>query len=151
MIKGSCLCGGVRFEIARVLPLFELCHCRRCRKATGSAFSAAVAVRPEDFRLVQGLELISRYEAPILDAPPPYRVCFCSRCGSHVPPADVDRAWNWFKIDAGVLDDDPGIRPDRHIFTELMAPWFTITDDLPRPDWDALVELRRALRRPSRA
>src|SRR5215475_5257429 len=76
MIKGSCLCGGVRFEIARVLPLFELCHCRRCRKATGSAFSAAVAVRPEDFRLVQGLELISRYEAPILDAPP--RTAFVS-------------------------------------------------------------------------
>jgi hypothetical protein len=60
----------------------------------------------------------------------------------------VDPAWNWFKIDAGLLDDDPEIRPDRHIFTELMAPWFEITDQLPRPDWDALVELRRPLRRP---
>jgi hypothetical protein len=39
----------------------------------------------------------------------------------------VDPAWNWFKIDAGLLDDDPEIRPDRHIFTELMAPWFEIT------------------------
>ena len=71
MIKGSCLCAGVRFEIARVLPLFEFCHCNRCRKATGSAFSAAFATRPEDFRLVQGKELISSYEAPILEAPPP--------------------------------------------------------------------------------
>jgi hypothetical protein len=61
----------------------------------------------------------------------------------------VDPAWNWFKIDAGLLDDDPGIRPDRHIFTELMAPWFEITDELPRPNWDTLVELRRPLRRPS--
>jgi len=149
MIKGSCLCGGVRFEIARVLPLFEFCHCNRCRKATGSAFSAAVAVRPEDFHLVQGKELISSYEAPILKAPPPYRICFCSRCGSHVPPPDVDPASNWFKIDAGLLDDDPGVRPDRHIFTDLMAPWYEITDELPRPDWDTLVELRRPLRRPS--
>ena len=137
----------MRFEIARVLPLFEFCHCNRCRKATGSAFSAAFAVRPEDFHLVQGKELISSYEAPILKAPPPYRICFCTRCGSHVPPPDVDPAWSWFKIDAGLLDDDPGIRPDRHIFTELMAPWFEITDELPRPDWDTLVELRRPLRR----
>jgi hypothetical protein len=39
--------------------------------------------------------------------------------------------------------------PERHIFTELMAPWFEITDELPRPDRDTLVELRRPLRRPS--
>ena len=149
MIKGSCLCGGVRFEVARILPLFELCHCNRCRKATGSAFSAAFAVRPEDFRLLQGKDLIMSYEAPILDAPPPYRVCFCSRCGSQVPPPDVDPTWNWFKVPAGLLDDDPGICPNRHIFTHLKAPWFDITDDLPRPDWDTLVELRRPLRRHS--
>jgi hypothetical protein len=28
--------------------------------------------------------------------------------------------------------DDPGIRPSRHIFVGSKAPWFTITDDLPQ-------------------
>ena len=42
MIKGSCLCGGVKFEIRGSKGPFELCHCNRCRKATGSAFAAGL-------------------------------------------------------------------------------------------------------------
>ena len=82
MIRGGCLCGGVRFEIARAVGPFELCHCSRCRKASGSAFVAGLGVRTEDFRLVAGRELIAAYEAPILEHPPAYRTAFCTRCGS---------------------------------------------------------------------
>jgi hypothetical protein len=32
------------------------------------------------------------------------------------------------------LDDDPGIRPERHIYVGSKAPWFEITDDLPQHD-----------------
>jgi len=35
-------------------------------------------------------------------------------------------------IPAGTLDDDPGIRPQGHIFVEFKAPWFEITDPLPQ-------------------
>jgi hypothetical protein len=38
MFHGSCLCGGVRFEIERFVGPFELCHCTRCRKVSGSAY-----------------------------------------------------------------------------------------------------------------
>ena len=31
-IRGSCLCGGVRFEIDRACGPAEFCHCNRCRK-----------------------------------------------------------------------------------------------------------------------
>ena len=51
-IAGSCLCGGVRFEIAKALGPFELCHCSRCRKASGSAFAAMLGVRSSDFHFV---------------------------------------------------------------------------------------------------
>src|ERR1700692_2119455 len=64
MIKGSCLCGGVKFEIRGSKGPFELCHCNRCRKATGSAFAAGLRVRGEDLRIVQGQELIKTFEAP---------------------------------------------------------------------------------------
>ncbi len=146
MIKGSCLCGGVKFEIARVVGPFELCHCSRCRKASGSAFVAGVGVLREDFQLLQGGELIKTYEAPILEAPPAFRSCFCSRCGSPVPdPASDSR---WLEVHAGVLDDDPQLRPDRHIFVEVKAPWFVITDDLPQLDKAAVIRLRKAQPRP---
>ena len=51
MIQGGCLCGGVRFEIDRAVGPFELCHCRRCRKASGSAFMAGIGVRRADPQL----------------------------------------------------------------------------------------------------
>lgn len=140
MIAGSCLCGAVRFEIACAVGPFELCHCRRCRKASGSAFAAMVGVRNSDFRLIQGAELVTTYDAPILVAPPPYRVSFCRRCGSPVPnPAP---GADWFEIPAGLLDTDPGLRPERHIFVELKAPWDDIADSLPRLDAAALRALR---------
>lgn len=140
MIKGSCLCGGVRFEIEKAVGPFELCHCRRCRKATGSAFSPGIGVRRADFRMVSGRDLITSYEAPILRKPPGYRVFFCSRCGSPVP--DPEPAGEWFEIPAGLLDDDPQLKPDKHIFVELKAPWFEITDQLPTFDEKALIEHR---------
>lgn len=142
MIRGSCLCGGVRFEVARAVGPFELCHCSRCRKASGSAFVAGLGVNAEDYRLVQGEELISSYDAPILERPPAYRASFCRRCGSPVPnpfPADA-----FLELPAGLLDDHPGRRPDRHIFVEFEPAWSEISDDLPRLDKRALVELRRA-------
>jgi hypothetical protein len=142
MITGSCLCGGVQFEIEKTVGPFELCHCRRCRKASGSAFAAMIGVRTSDFRLLQGSELISTYDAPILREPPAYQNFFCRRCGSPVPNPNPEA--EWFEIPAGLLDIDPILRPDRHIFVELKAPWYEIEDRLPRYDLESLAELRRA-------
>ena len=146
MIRGSCLCGGVRFELDRAVGPFELCHCNRCRKTSGSAFLAAVGVRREDFRWVAGQELVRIYDAPILESPPAYRSCFCGRCGSPVPDPTSDAAW--FEIAAGALEGDPILRPDKHIFVELRSPWFEIADDLPRLDKQALIRLRAATHHP---
>ena len=146
MIRGGCLCGGVRFEIARAAGPFELCHCSRCRKASGSAFVPWLSVLREDFRLIQGEELIQRYEAPLRTRPPPYRASFCGRCGSPVP----DPKWEgpWIEVQAGVLDDDPGRRPERHILVEAKSPWFTITDALPQLDRPAIDALRKTMSSP---
>lgn len=154
MIHGSCLCGGVRFEFTKAAGPFELCHCRRCRKVSGSAFFSGLYVRIEDFRLVEGSDLITSYEAPILREPPAYRVSFCSRCGSPVPnPASQPQARSrlrsgLLKIPAGLLDDDPGLKPDKHIFIELKAPWFEIADDLPQYDLPGLIGLRTKTKMP---
>ncbi len=142
MITGGCLCGGVRFEFDEPEGAFELCHCSRCRKASGSAFLAGMWVAKECFRMLQGTDLVRSYEAPILRNPPPYRTCFCGVCGSLVPNPNPD----FFLVDvpAGSLDDDPGIRPDKHLVIGPKAPWFDITDDLPRMDVGQLKEYRLA-------
>jgi hypothetical protein len=130
----------VRFEIKRAVGPFELCHCRRCRKVSGSAFLAGVGVRAQDFHLLSGKDLISTYDAPILRSPPAYRVSFCSRCSSPVPNPEPNS--EWCEIPAGLLDGDPELKPDKHIFVEHRAPWFEIADKLPQYDLPALLELR---------
>jgi hypothetical protein len=147
MVTGSCLCGAVRFEIDRAVGPFELCHCNRCRKVSGSAFIAGLGIDAGDFRLLCGREFIVDYEAPILRRPPAYRTSFCSGCGSPVPnprPGDT-----WLEIHAGLLDADPGARPDRHIMVDYRAPWHEIDDELPQLDARALGRLRAAARKTS--
>jgi len=145
-IAGSCLCGGVRFEIERAIGPFELCHCNRCRKSSGSAFVAGVGVRVDEYRLLTGRELIASYDAPILERPPAYRVFFCTRCGSMVP--EPEPSGEWFEIPAGLLEGDPSVRPDKHIFAELEPAWLEIAARLPRLTKAELIELRLG-RRPA--
>ena len=130
MITGHCLCEGVAFEVDAVVGPFELCHCSRCRRVSGSAFVAGLGVRVADYRLVSGAELIQSYEAPILERPPAYRTAFCSRCGSPVP--NPPEGAEWFEIPAGLLNDDPGHTPDRHIYVDYKSAWDEIADTLPQ-------------------
>jgi hypothetical protein len=132
MIKGSCLCGGVRFEIERFVGPFEICHCTRCCKRSGAAALPMVAVLVSDFRFVAGRELVQIYDAPILYSPPAYRSVFCRVCGSPVPPPNPEG--ESLEIPAGLLDDDPKIKPDKHIFVEFVPAWDRISDALPRYD-----------------
>ena len=50
MLRGSCLCGGVRYEITGRLSGALNCHCSTCRKAHGAAFRSRARVRAADFR-----------------------------------------------------------------------------------------------------
>ena len=79
VLHGSCLCGGVKFEISGPLSHLLNCHCSKCRKQHGAAFRSRARVRVEDFRWLQGEELVSYYESS-----PGFHRGFCSRCGSPI-------------------------------------------------------------------
>ena len=109
-MNGSCLCGGVTFEVGEIVGPFELCHCNRCRKASGSAYAALVEVKTDGYRILQGRELIRSYRAPIIEKPPQYQVWFCSNCGSPLPNPEPEG--DIFEIPAGILNDLIHIKPD---------------------------------------
>ena len=140
VLSGGCLCGRVRFEVDRLTGPFELCHCRRCRKVTGSAYAATVGALAEDFRFLSGTDAIRRIELPVRERPPAYGVSFCGDCGSALPDPPAE---GFFEIPAGLLDDDPGLRPDKHIYVEYAAPWHAIDDRLPRFTAEAIARHRR--------
>ncbi len=101
----------------------QICHCSRCRKTSGSAFSTALLTATSSLRWVQGPESIT-----VFALPSGFRYAFCRVCGSPMPEPDV--SGKVVMLPAGCLDDDPGTRPFRHAYVGSKAPWFEITDDL---------------------
>ncbi|HMI91825.1 MAG TPA: GFA family protein [Polyangiales bacterium] len=124
LVRGSCLCGDVRWQASGKFSLMTHCHCSMCRKAHAAPFATYVAARAANFELTAGTERIATYPA---SARGDRR--FCSRCGSVVPENPGER--HAFMPAFG-LDDDPGARPLMHIFAASKAPWYTIADDLPQ-------------------
>jgi hypothetical protein len=74
MLKGSCLCGGVKYEIDGALGAVTNCHCSLCRKMSGSAFSSGSTIPTASVRLVSGAELLKEWESS-----PGYHRVFCGR------------------------------------------------------------------------
>lgn len=98
-IKGSCLCGAVRFELFEPPLLMGLCHCSRCRKAGSSVYAY---VRAEAFHWRAGRELLIRHRPGA-----PFRLtrAFCKRCGTSLGDPESGRI---LAIAAACLDDEPG-------------------------------------------
>lgn len=124
--QGSCLCGAVRYEIAGEIGAPVFCHCRNCRKASGSAFNTAAAVSTADLRLLSGQDAIAEFES----SPGVYRV-FCGRCGSPLY-SRRDAMPDVVRLRVGTLDTPLPTRPTAHIFTSEKAEWLDICDHLPQ-------------------
>jgi hypothetical protein len=125
MIRGSCLCGNVRYEIRGPLGRITHCHCSMCRKAHGAAFGTYARVKRADFVWTSGEGDIASYRST-----PDVQRTFCKRCGSTLQFIRESRP-EGFAVAMGTLDDDPGVRPSLHIFVDSKAPWFEIHDGLP--------------------
>jgi hypothetical protein len=126
LLKGSCLCGGVRFEVEAPFIRAGHCHCSRCRKHSGAFGLTQARVAREQFRLLEGGELIRVYgkgQGAVK--------AFCSVCGSSL----FGGTWPdgaQVSIRMGAFDDDPGIRPQFHTYVASRAPWDRIVDNLPQ-------------------
>jgi len=125
-IRGGCLCGGIRYEFEGAIEMSEHCHCGMCRKAHGAAFSTNAVVKSAGLKVLDPIGLLTEYESS-----PNRRKCFCGRCGSQLFIRRSDRP-DATVVTLGTLDDDPVIRPSRHVFTKSKAPWYDIDGALPR-------------------
>jgi len=125
-IKGSCLCGAVAFEMTDTPIRVNHCHCSRCRKVRGTGHATNLFVRLPGLRFVRGEELLTSYKLPEARF---FTHVFCRICGASMPR--IDEARGIAVVPMGAFDDDPGVRPERHIYVDSKASWDEITDGLP--------------------
>lgn len=124
-MEGSCLCGDHAFAVEGALQLMHHCHCGFCRKSHGSAFSTMAGVEAGRFRWLR------RGGTGAFQSSPELARQFCTRCGSPLP---VETADSLVFLQAALLEGDPGVRPQAHIFVASRASWFAIEDGLPTFD-----------------
>ena len=128
-VTGSCLCGAVKFEVTLPFAAFRYCHCSRCQKASGSAHAANAFVPVAQFRWLAGEAQVKRFD---LAQSKRFAVSFCTNCGTRVP--HQVKATENMLIPAGLLEGDPGARPENSIFWKSKAAWYVAPQDMPRFD-----------------
>lgn len=104
---GGCACGAVRYEVEGEPYQSGLCHCTKCRKLTGSIFSATANWHRSRFRMDGE---ISTYD----------QRSFCPICGSRL----FFIFGNAVEVFLGTLDDAPNdISPMVEVWTIRREPW----------------------------
>ena len=128
-ILGTCLCGSVKFEITPPFVAFRYCHCTRCQKASGAGHAANAFLPEKQFKWLAGESMVKQFDLPGAKR---FAVAFCTECGTRVPHK-VKTTDNML-IPAGLLDGDPGARPESSIFWKYKAPWYVEPREMPKFD-----------------
>jgi ADP-ribosyl-[dinitrogen reductase] hydrolase len=124
-MRGSCLCGQVRYEVSQLDSPIRHCSCRTCRKAHAAAYNTSASARQEHFRWLAGADRLTAYES----SAGKHRY-FCSRCGTQVIAQHVGSDTVILRM--ATLDDDPGQRPQGHIWMSHAVPWLDDGPGVPR-------------------
>lgn len=123
MHKGSCLCGGVTFEVEGSLPQPTACHCTKCRKHSGH-YEASTDV-PRSAVKVYGSENITWFQTS-----EKVRRGFCKTCGSSLFWDPIFK--DWTAIAMGAFDTPTQTKLARHIFVKDKGDYYDIADGLPQ-------------------
>lgn len=124
IVKGSCFCGAVAFEIELPTLFCGHCHCSMCRRPHGASFVTWTAVPPERLKITAGGAQIATYQSSEQGVRR-----FCRTCGSQlfcqVEPEAVDVA-------LAALHGPIDRTPEAHYYYDSRAEWTEINDDLPK-------------------
>ncbi|EME46842.1 hypothetical protein DOTSEDRAFT_70715 [Dothistroma septosporum NZE10] len=122
MSEGGCFCDAVRIKSTGEVQAKALCHCRDCKKITGSTYSTNIIVPGDGFSLIKGKPKELTVTA---DSGNKITSYFCGDCGS-----TLWRQGATFGdariIKVGIMDD-PKALEDAAPGVELFAP--------DRPSW----------------
>ena len=117
MKTGSCLCGGVTYELDEPLRDSVACHCSQCRKTSGHYWSAT-QVPNARFRITRD-ETLQWYRSS-QDA----RRGFCNRCGASLFWQQDRQAAT--SVGSGTIDGATGIGTARHIFVDDRGDYYSL-------------------------
>ena len=124
--EGSCSCRAIKYFI-NDHPLFtHACHCKDCKKSTGSAFVIHTIILESSF-FIKG-DVRAAYLPTGSGAS--YKSYFCINCGTYIY-CKYDMAPGRIIIRTSTLNDSDIFPPQAHIFTKNKATWINLDDKIP--------------------
>lgn len=123
MLRGSCLCGAVRFETAAKPLGASMCHCGQCRKQSGGIWSSAY-VGQEDLHVSGPVRWFASSETA--------QRGFCPECGTFLFWKANDEDTVSFSL--GSVDGPTGLRLQKHIFVADKGDYYDIADGVLQQD-----------------
>jgi hypothetical protein len=125
---GSCLCGNIQYEVEGIFEDFFLCHCKSCRKDTGSAHAANLFSSRAKLRWVKGEQEVRIFNYQNSG----HIKAFCPNCSSALPNIQMDG--KLLVVPAGSLDTDVDKLPTGHIYMNDKANWDQNLEVIPKFD-----------------
>lgn len=125
MVKGSCLCGAIHYQVEIFTDKVFNCHCQFCRKAHGADYASlalakgsSLTINDDSNALTEHLNNIGGYRA------------FCKQCGTRLMNYAQDKN-TYLSITLSTLDTVIDIKPVAHVNTESKASWCQPSADMP--------------------
>jgi hypothetical protein len=122
-LQGSCLCGGVRFEVTEPFEIVTQCHCTSCKRISGGVGTISGRVPTEAVRILEGEDLLRSFQPDEGTSK-----TFCSSCGSNMFGAGWPTSPKT-SVRLSTLDSPFDGKPEQHIFVRSVAAWETLPDD----------------------
>lgn len=123
MIKGSCLCGDIRYTTEAAPQGASMCHCGQCRRQSGGVWSSAF-VPQADLTITGPVSWFAGSDTA--------KRGFCARCGAFLFWKANDEDTISFSL--GSVDGPTGLRLTKHIFVADKGDYYDIADDAPHKD-----------------
>ena len=114
---GSCLCGKIKYELIGKFDSFFFCHCKSCRKDTGSAHASNLFSSTAKLNWLSGETEVKTFDFNNSG----HIKSFCPNCGSALPNIQMDG--KMIVVPAGSLDSDIDVEPTGHIYLSEKANW----------------------------
>src|SRR5215212_5742328 len=124
-LPGGCNCGEIRYFVTRPFLTAYICHCHRCQKRSGSAFSMS-AVIPADGLQIVAAELLATERR--LDSGAKNLSWVCPTCYTRTHTRREGSGT--INLRVGTLDDTSNISPVAQFWTESAQTWALVTDHI---------------------
>jgi hypothetical protein len=122
-LHGTCLCGGVKFEVDAAPESLRVCHCTSCKKLSGGGGTVNFGAPPSAITILQGQELLQSFTPAGGSAK-----TFCRACGTNLFGGgwpDSERC----SVRVPSIEDPIDAKVGAHIFVRSVASWESLPQD----------------------